>query len=327
MDKVVLVAVSLGAFKAQPLKTVCARSVSTAPTSYSVIRASIKLLLKEPILRQKNAPNAFPGSGKMEGHKGRHITVAKRKYNVGEPCPYCSKESGKLAGHRGRHVTVRQFIYEEDLSNDENSQEINSKGRAAADGGGNKFSDVDEHRTKTHLDISEKSLPKYERDRLANIKRNDAYLASLGLGGKSLFRTKVSQAGSSRKKQKSVQKFSNLPPRILPKRRRVEPKYFKDEQAREANAFREFSDSDVSSEDLSSEVEDEDRVVRADKDEDWHDEYSDDSDDKSWSPGAEKSSIMQNEVEIKVVGTEPKKRKRGRPKKVLERARQRRKRF
>ena len=95
----------------------------------------------------------------------------------------------------------------------------------------------------------------------------------------------------------------------------MEPKYFKDEQAREANAFREFSDSDVSSEDLSSEVEDEDRVVRADKDEDWHDEYSDDSDDKSWSPGAEKSSIMQNEVEIKVVGTEPKKRKRGRPKK------------
>ena len=72
----------------------------------------------------------------MEGHKGRHITVAKHKYDIGEPCPFCSKESGKLAGHRGRHVTVRQFIYEEDLSNDENSQEVNSKGRAAADGAG-----------------------------------------------------------------------------------------------------------------------------------------------------------------------------------------------
>ena len=69
MDKVVLVAVSLGAFKAQPLKTVCARSVSAAPTSYSVIKASIKLLLKEPILRQKNAPNAFPEAVKWKATK------------------------------------------------------------------------------------------------------------------------------------------------------------------------------------------------------------------------------------------------------------------
>ena len=50
----------------------------------------------------------------------------------------------------------------------------------------------------------------------------------------------------------------------------MEPKYFKDEQAREANASRTFNDSEFSSEDLSSEVEDEDEVVRTDKDEDWH---------------------------------------------------------
>ena len=271
--------------------------------------------LKRTYIKNKECSKCVPGSGKMEGHKGRHITVAKHKYDIGEPCPFCSKESGKMAGHRGRHVTVRQFIYEEDLSNDENSQEVDSKGRAAANGGKNKFGGVDEHTSTEHVDISERSLPKYERDRLANIKRNDAYLASLGLGGKSLFRTEVSRAGSGRKKSKSVQKFSNLPPRILPKRRRVEPKYFKDEQAREANASRTFNDSEFSSEDLSSEVEDEDEVVRTDKDEEWHNECSDDSDDKSWSPGTENSSSMQNELEIKVVVTEPKKRKRGRPKK------------
>ena len=93
----------------------------------------------------------------------------------------------------------------------------------------------------------------------------------------------------------------------------MEPKYFKMNKRR-GECFPKLMIVSRS-EDLSSEVEDEDEVVRTDKDEEWHNECSDDSDDKSWSPGTENSSSMQNELEIKVVVTEPKKRKRGRPKK------------
>ena len=271
--------------------------------------------LKRIYSKTNECSQCAPGSGKMECHIGRHITVAKRKHNVGEPCPHCSKESGKMAGHRGRHVTVRQFIYEEHQSNDETSQEVNSKETIPGDADENQFRGLDERETTEHLATSEKTLPKYERERLANIKRNDAYLASLGLKKKSMFRTKVSQAGSGPKKSKLTPNFPNLPPRILPKRRRVEPKYFKDEQARELNASRNLNDSDFSSEDLSSEMEDEDGMTRTDKDEEWHHDASDNSEDESWPSGSENVSSMQNERKVTGIVAGPKKRKRGRPKK------------
>ena len=58
----------------------------------------------------KPCPKCPPDSGKLFGHRGKHIGMKMAEESepsvcYGKPCPKCPPDSGKLFGHRGKHIT------------------------------------------------------------------------------------------------------------------------------------------------------------------------------------------------------------------------------
>ncbi len=262
----------------------------------------------------KECPSCVPGSGRMEGHKGRHTLIEKKKYAEGAPCPQCSLESGKKAGHRGKHVIVKQFDYDEDDSENDSEEEDENSGDSYDDESNSSNSSPASHAGAVQNKVNEDMLPEYERRRLENIARNQAKLAELGFGGKSMFRKKKIKR-SSRKKQKLKQTTLNLPPRILPKRKRVEPTYFKDEQARQMNISSTMEEEDLFSEDDSGEDKGQSHNDGNDDDEEWLGEDDDDAVDEKDDAVDEKAYFVNTHAYNQKATRPTVTRKRGRPKK------------